>query len=239
MNVKKVSGVFVSAVVVAAGRSSRMRMDVNKIYINIYGKPILARTLQVFEECNLIDEIILVVNDDDIVYCKKEIVDAYDIQKVKIIVAGGRQRQQSVYNGLAEVSEDCDIVLVHDGARPFVQNEDIVNSISDACEFGASCVAVPAKDTVKICEQGEFIKETLDRSALWLVQTPQTFKYSLLLEAYEKACNSNYFGTDDAVLVERLGWKIKLTMGSYENIKITTREDLIFAEAIAKKRMGE
>jgi len=235
---KKISRAFVSAIIVAAGKGSRMNMNLNKVFIEICGKPVLARTLEVFEDCSLVDEIILVVNKEDIVYCKQDILDAYDIQKVKTIVAGGEERQQSVYNGLAEVSENCDIVLVHDGARPFIRNEQIVSSIHDAWKFGASCVAVPSKDTLKIAEQGEFVKETLDRSAVWSVQTPQTFKYELLMEAHEKAYKDNFMGTDDAVLVERLGWKIKLTMGSYENIKITTKEDLIFAEAITLNRMG-
>jgi len=239
MNMKKVSKAFISAIIVAAGKGTRMNMDLNKVFIDICGKPVLARTLQVFEDCSLVNEIILVVNKEDIIYCKQDIIDAYDIQKVKTIVAGGAERQQSVYNGLAEVNENCDIVLVHDGARPFIRKEQIVSSIHDAWEFGASCVAVPSKDTLKIAEQGEFVKETLDRSVVWSVQTPQTFRYKLLKEAHDMAYKDNFLGTDDAVLVERLGWKIKLTMGSYENIKITTREDLIFAKAITLNRMGE
>lgn len=232
-NGNRTEGLYISAVVVAAGRGTRMNMDINKQYIEISGMPVLARTLQVFEDCDFIDEIVVVVSPQDILYCKQNIIDAYGLEKVKSLVSGGSERQTSVYNGLKEVDMHCDIVLIHDGARPFISRGSILDSVRSAFEFGAACVAVPAKDTVKVCDQEGFIKETLDRSALWMIQTPQTFRYDLIMRAHQKALEDGFNGTDDAVLMERLGYRTKLVMGSYYNIKITTQEDLIIAEAIA------
>ena len=228
-----------SAIIVAAGRGSRMNMDMNKQYIDIAGKPILARTLQVFNDCSLIDEIILVVNENDIFYCKQNIIDFYEFYKVKIIVAGGDERQKSVFKGLMEVSSRTDIVLIHDGARPFVSEESIINSITSAEEFGGSVVAVPVKDTIKMADSQGIISQTIDRNILWSVQTPQTFKYSLIINAHNKALEDNFSGTDDSILLERLGYKLKLVMGGYDNIKITTKEDLLIAEAIVKAHENE
>ena len=233
---KKSNDVFVSAVVVAAGKSSRMNMDTNKQYIEIGGVPVLARTLLAFQNCDKVREIIVVVNGQDILFCKQEIIDNYDLDKVKKLVAGGEERQESVYNGLIEVSEKCDIVLIHDGARPFVREESIYESISAAFEYGASCVAVPSKDTIKSADDDGFVNRTLDRKKLWIIQTPQAFRYELIMDAHRKAMEDGFKGTDDAVLVERLGLPLKLVMGSYDNIKITTQEDLIIGEAIAESR---
>ena len=223
---------YISAVIVAAGRGTRMNMDINKQYVEVCGKPVLARTLQVFEDCDFIDEIVIVVNSLDIVYCKQNIIDAFGFNKVKTLVAGGKERQNSVYNGLIEVSERCGIVLVHDGARPFVTEESLLDSIESASSFGAACAAVPVKDTIKTADKDGFIGETLDRNILWSIQTPQTFKLDLIMDAHKKAAEDGFTGTDDAVLVERLGHRVKLVMGSYDNIKITTKEDLAIAEAI-------
>lgn len=232
---RKFSKLFTSAIIVAAGKGTRMNLDINKQYIDICGIPLLARTIKVFEACKYIDEIILVVNSQDIIYCKENIVDNYEFGKVKALVAGGNDRQNSVYNGLKEVGRDCGIVLIHDGARPFIKEESLIKSIGDAEEFGASCVAVPVKDTIKSSDSEGFINQTLDRSIIWSIQTPQTFKYNLIYEAHKKAAEDKVSGTDDAVLAERLGHRIKLVMGSYDNIKITTKEDLVVAEAIIKQ----
>lgn len=229
---KKSTGLHVSAVIVAAGKGTRMNMELNKQYIEICGKPVLARTLQVFEDCDNINDIILVVNGQDILYCKEYIVERYGFKKVTALVSGGDTRQKSVFNGLNELRSTCDIVLIHDGARPFVREESLIDSINAAREFGAACVAVPVKDTVKTADTDGFIKETLDRSCLWAIQTPQTFVYNLIIDAHRRAEKDGFAGTDDAVLVERLGCRTKLVMGSYDNIKITTREDLVVAEAI-------
>ena len=226
----------VSAIIVAAGRGSRMNMDINKQYIEVAGKAVLARTLQVFNDCDSIDEIIVVVNENDIIFCKQNIVDFYEFSKVKTLVAGGDERQKSVYNGLKEVNEQCDIVLIHDGARPFISEESIKNSIWASVEFGGSVVAVPVKDTIKMANTQGIITQTIDRSTLWSVQTPQTFKYDLVMSAHKSAIKDGFIGTDDAVLLERLGHQLKVVMGGYDNIKITTKEDLIVAEATIKMR---
>ncbi|MCR4436763.1 MAG: 2-C-methyl-D-erythritol 4-phosphate cytidylyltransferase [Clostridiales bacterium] len=231
---KRASDLFVSAVIVAAGRGTRMNMDINKQYIEICDKPVLARTLDIFQNYREIDEIVLVVNEQDLVYCKQSIVDPYSFDKVKTLVVGGQERQQSVLNGLKEVDAECDIVLIHDGARPFVDERILADNISAARELGAVCTAVPVKDTIKTSGLDGFIGETLDRSLLWAVQTPQTFKYDLIMNAHLKALQDGFKGTDDAVLVERMGGRIKLVMGSYNNIKITTQEDLVIAEAITE-----
>jgi 2-C-methyl-D-erythritol 4-phosphate cytidylyltransferase len=225
---------FVSAVIVAAGRGSRMNMDINKQYIEVCGKPVLARTLEVFEESGLIDEIVLVVNEQDLVFCKQYVINRYRYDNIKALVVGGKERQNSVYYGLKEVSPECDIVLIHDGARPFFPKESIQSSIDAANEFGAACVAVPVKDTIKAAGVEMLVKETLDRSALWSIQTPQTFRHSLLIEAHTKALEDGFTGTDDSSLVERMGIRTKLVMGSYNNIKITTKEDIAIAEAIVQ-----
>jgi 2-C-methyl-D-erythritol 4-phosphate cytidylyltransferase len=223
---------FVSAVVAAAGKGTRMNMDINKQYIEVCGIPVLSRTLLVFEECELIDDVVVVVNNNDIFYVKQNIVEAYDLKKVKLLVAGGAQRQNSVYNGLLQLNKETDVVVIHDGARPFIDNKIIAECIEAALEYGVSTVAVPVKDTIKSSEDGGYVNETLERSKLWAVQTPQAFKYDVLISAHNRAAQDGFTGTDDTVLAERLGYKTRLVMGSYNNIKITTKEDLEFAEAI-------
>lgn len=226
---------MISVIIAAAGKGTRMNTNTNKLYIDIGNIPILARSIKVFEECRLVDEIILVVNEDDIIYCKQGIVDSFNFRKVSKIVAGGKTRQESVFKGLNEVDLSCEIVLIHDGARPFIREEIILESIRAAGDFGASCVAIPVKDTVKRSNYEGFVQETLDRGNLWLIQTPQAFKFHLIMNAHKKALEDGFEGTDDAVLVERLGVPLKLVMGSYDNIKITTQEDLAIADAIIKR----
>lgn len=225
----------VSAVVVAGGQGTRMNMDKNKQYVEIAGKMVLARTLEAFQDSVYIDEIILVVNSDDIIYCKDEIVKFYDLSKVKTLVSGGKERQQSVYNGLKEVSANSDIILIHDGARPFIDEEIIERCVLGVLESGAVSVGVPVKDTIKTTDIDGNIAFTLDRSSLWSIQTPQGFKAQLILDAHKRAIDEGFVGTDDAVLVERLGQKVKVVMGDYLNIKITTKEDLVIGEAFARK----
>jgi 2-C-methyl-D-erythritol 4-phosphate cytidylyltransferase len=232
---KKNCDLKISAVIVAAGKGTRMNMDINKVYVEVYGKPVIARTIEVFEKCSCIDEIILVVGSQELIHCKQNIVDFYGFTKVKTLVCGGRERQNSVYNGILEVSKDCDIVLVHDGARPFLNEENIIDSVDAAYEYGAASVAVPVKDTVKVSDAENFASETLDRSRLWSIQTPQAFRYDIIIQAHERAVKEGFIGTDDAVLVERMGQKMKLVMGNYYNIKITTKEDLSMARAIIEE----
>lgn len=224
----------VSAVIVAAGKGLRMNMDENKQFIEISGKPVLARTVQAFEDCSGVDEIIIVVNEEDIIFCKHNIVDEYGLNKVSVIAAGGATRQESVFNGLRQLEGMDGVVLIHDGARPFISCERILENIAAAEEYGACCEAVPVKDTVKQADACGMVEQTLDRESLWAVQTPQSFKYDIILMAHENAAAEGFNGTDDATLVERLGYPLKLIKGNYFNIKITTQEDLVFAEAIAK-----
>lgn len=223
---------FCSAVIVAAGRGTRMGSEVKKQYLEICGIPLLARTIKVFESCENIDEIILVIDSNDIIFCKHEIIDRYGFDKVRSIVSGGETRQDSVYNGLQEVDKDCEVVLIHDGARPFIKQDEIISLIEAAREYKACTIATPVKDTIKLVGQDEFIKETLNRNTLWSVQTPQAFLYDTVLVAHHRAMKDDFNGTDDAQLVERMGISVKLVKGSYNNIKITTREDLIIAKAI-------
>lgn len=225
-----------SAVIAAAGRGKRMGLDMNKQYIEVLGQPILAMTIQRFEDCGHIDEIVIVANENEIEYCRESIVDKYSFKKIKAVIPGGETRQQSVFRGLSQVSADCGIVLIHDGARPFILEESIMSCINAAVTYGAACAAVPVKDTIKLADAGGFVDRTIDRSGLWQIQTPQAFEYGLIMDAHRKALNEGFDGTDDAMLVEKLGGKVKLVMSDYYNIKITTREDLIFAEAICSIR---
>ncbi len=224
---------FVSVVIVSAGSGTRMNMEKNKMFIDICGKPLLARTIQVFQDSDHIDEIILVTGSSDIVFCKQHIIDMYELDKVKKIVAGGKERQNSVYNGLCQVYDKSSVVLIHDGARPFINDEIIKSCIDGALLYGAVGVGVPVKDTIKISDDEAFVLDTPDRKRLWAIQTPQSFKYDVILNAHKKAMDDGFLGTDDAVLVERMGYRMKLIMGSYYNIKITTVEDLAFANAIS------
>lgn len=221
-----------SVVIVAAGMGKRMGTKINKQYIEIKQKPLLARTIQAFEDFEDINEIILVVGENDIFHCKKHVIEEYGFAKVKSIVVGGKERQNSVYNGLKEVAKESDIVIIHDGARPFVTKNIISESIQIASEFGASVVGVPVKDTIKQIDDLGFIEKTLDRKYIWSIHTPQTFKYELIMRAHKVAIEEEFLGTDDTVLVERLGIKVKPIMGTYDNIKITTKEDIAIAQAI-------
>lgn len=226
----------VSAIIVAAGKSSRMGGDKNKLYIDIDGMPVIARTLRVFEECDAVDEVVLVVNTNDMDFCREAIVEKYRLDKVKHIVAGGASRQKSVRNGLSVLGSTTDIVIVHDGARPFVTCEQIRESILASSEYGAAIVAVPVKDTIKVLDSRGFVSYTPGRDKLISVQTPQAFRHDLIIRAHEQAEKDGITGTDDAVLVERLGHKVGIVGGSYDNIKITTPEDLIIAEKILEAR---
>jgi 2-C-methyl-D-erythritol 4-phosphate cytidylyltransferase len=223
---------FVSVIVAAAGRGSRMNMPINKLYMEIGDVPVLVRTLTAFQDCRLVNEIILVVNNEDILFCKQDIIDPYRLYKVKTITAGGSERQMSVYNGLLQVNTKADIVMIHDGARPFIDEQGIARCVETAAEFGACTLAVRVKDTIKKADDDGTVTQTVDRRNLWAIQTPQAFKYGLIMEAHERARQDGFTGTDDTVLVERIGKPVKLVEGSYRNIKITTREDLIIAEGI-------
>ncbi|MCF6465854.1 2-C-methyl-D-erythritol 4-phosphate cytidylyltransferase [Clostridium sp. Cult2] len=227
---------YVSVIIAAAGMSNRMGSKINKQFISINNKPILAHTIEKFERCRYIDEIIVVAREDEIDYCRKEIVKRFKFNKVTKIVRGGKERQDSVYNGILALNGRADIVLSHDGARPFVKIKNIVNGIEGAIKYGACVIGVPVKDTIKVVKDNNTVDNTPKRNLLWAAQTPQCFKKEIIMEGYRKAINDNFMGTDDSSLVERLGMEVKMVMGSYENIKITTPEDLIIAESILKDK---
>lgn len=223
------------AIVVAAGKGRRMESQVKKQYMLLQGKPLLYYSLKAFEENPNVDEIVIVVEAEEIEYCKKDIVDAYKFNKAKYIVQGGAERSDSVYAGLKAVT-DCQIVLIHDGARPFLTNDMIERAIAGAKQYNACVLGMPVKDTIKIADKDGFAKLTPDRELVWMIQTPQAFSYALILKAYEKLFlleNRECKVTDDAMVVETMmGICVKLLEGSYKNIKITTPEDMLIATVL-------
>jgi len=220
-------------VIVAAGTGSRMKMGINKQFIKLEGKEIIAYTIEKFYNNSNIEDIVVVVKEDESEFFKKEILDKYNFKNIKIAY-GGKERQDSVYNGLKSLDKKCDVVLIHDGARPFVSDKIIYNCIEEVKEHKAIVVGVPVKDTIKIIDNDKNIVDTPNRSVLWAVQTPQTFDYNILIDAYKDAFKSGFYGTDDAMLVERIGYKVKMVEGSYNNIKITTQKDLSVGSQILK-----
>lgn len=221
-----------SAIIVAGGKGKRMGSNINKQYLRVGDREIISLTLDVFEKCELIDEIIVVINKDDIQLFNSAILANYSFTKVTSVVPGGTERQNSVWNGLQKISPQSEIVLIHDGARPFVNDDIISNTIQAAKENGSATVAVPVKDTIKVSSENSISASTLDRSKLWAIQTPQAFKKTIIIEAHTKCREKSFLGTDDTSLTEFIGIPTKLVMGNYTNIKITTPEDLIFAQAI-------
>jgi 2-C-methyl-D-erythritol 4-phosphate cytidylyltransferase len=221
------------AIIAAAGIGRRMGSG-GKQYLPLRGEPVLAHALRAFQACFEVYQIIIVSAEVDIDRCR-DLVKKYDFGKVTQIIKGGEERQDSVFNALQVVPKQAEIVVVHDGARPLVTPEIIKRSLDELEGWDGVIVGVPAKDTLKLVE-AQAVVETLDRERIWQVQTPQVFRADLLTEAYRAAITKGYYGTDDAALMEQLGYKIKVTMGSYENIKITTPEDLVIAEAILAQR---
>ncbi|MEG2700203.1 MAG: 2-C-methyl-D-erythritol 4-phosphate cytidylyltransferase [Hungatella sp.] len=221
----------VTAIVLAAGQGRRMESDIQKQYMELNGRPLIYYALRAFEE-STVDEIILVVGSGEKNYCQTEIVEAFGFGKVMQIVEGGRERYHSVYEGLRAIHRS-DYVLIHDGARPCVTGKIIEDAIAGAKTYGACAVGMPVKDTIKIADGAGFAESTPDRSRVWMIQTPQAFSYSLIDDAYSRLLESesNPIGvTDDAMVVESMTLKpVKLIRGSYENLKVTTPEDLLLA----------
>ncbi|MBD8138483.1 2-C-methyl-D-erythritol 4-phosphate cytidylyltransferase [Bacillus sp. CFBP 13597] len=223
---------FYEVVIPAAGQGKRMKAGKNKLFIELSGIPIIVYTLRVFEEDPDCRGIILSINPAETDYFN-ELIAAYGLKKVKKLVMGGKERQQSVYNGLQHAEEG--IVLVHDGARPFINLGQISELTTAASLHGGAVIAVPVKDTIKKAANKKVL-ETVERSSLWAVQTPQAFRVSILKSAYEQAEAEEFLGTDDASLLERINEQVVIIEGNYDNIKITTQEDLYFAEAILHKQ---
>jgi 2-C-methyl-D-erythritol 4-phosphate cytidylyltransferase / 2-C-methyl-D-erythritol 2,4-cyclodiphosphate synthase len=227
------------AIIPAGGVGKRLRTQKAKQYLLLNHVPVLVHTLKVFQQAKIIDEIILVLPPDDVASAQKQLINKYGLTKVTAVVAGGKERQDSVKNGLSAISGKCDIVIIHDAVRPFVTQELIKQVVAAAKTTGAAAVGVKAKDTIKETKKDNLVAATIPRQNLWLTQTPQAFKFELLKKAYTAAYRGKYYGTDDASLAEKIGAKVKMIDGSYENIKITTPEDLIMAEALMKKKGGE
>lgn len=226
----------VIALVLAGGQGKRMQSDVQKQYMQLNDYPVLYYSLKQFEE-SAVDEIILVVAKGEITYCQKEIVERFCFKKVKQVVEGGKERYESVYHGLQVIDEEG-YVLIHDGARPLITSSIIQTSIDGVKKYKACVVGMPVKDTIKVVNEQEVAVETPNRSSLWLVQTPQSFEIGIVKKAYEKMMEAkDTMVTDDAMVVEKYEkYPIKLLKGSYENIKITTPEDLIIAKGLLDRK---
>ena len=227
------------AIIPAGGTGKRLKAHVAKQYLFLDHMPVLVHTLKVFQKSKVIDNIILALPPDDLVSVRQELIDKYDLTKVTTVVAGGKERQDSVRNSLSAINGKCDVVVIHDGVRPFVTQDLVKRVVVAAKTEGAASAGVKAKDTIKETKKDNMVATTIPRHNLWLTQTPQAFKFELLKKAYKTAYDEKFYGTDDASLVERIGKKVKMIEGSYENIKITTSEDLIIAEALMKKKTGD
>lgn len=224
------------AIVLAGGKGKRMNSSIQKQYLELNGYPVLYYSLKEIEESQ-IDEIILAIEKQEVEYVKKEIIEKYGFKKIKTIVEGGKERYESVYNGLQAIHTEG-YVLIHDGARPLITQEIIERAIEHVKKYEACVVGMPVKDTIKIVDDRQYVKETPERQYLWLVQTPQIFKISKIKKAYDKMWEiGDNTITDDAMVMEKYGEiPVKLIEGDYQNMKLTTPEDFVIVEALFKLR---
>ncbi len=222
----------VGAIIPAAGRGKRIGASIPKQFLEIQGRPLLHHTLTVFASCKLIDYVVLVMPRADVDEVGEDWINKYKI--VQEVVVGGEQRQDSVYNGFNSLEKGTDIVVVHDGVRPFTTPQMITATVEAAQQYGAAITAIPVSDTVKQAADG-FVKQTVSRDGLWRVQTPQAFQCGLLQQAFKKAKKDSYYGTDEGSLVEYLGERVKIVPGSELNIKITRKEDLALGESLLSR----
>lgn len=223
---------MVSVIFPAAGRGKRMKAGMNKVFLELSGIPILVRTLLRFSSCSEVDNLVVVVGEEEVAFVRG-ILGRVPGLKPWQVVAGGSERQYSVWNGIQAIDDasDDDIILVHDAARPLISTDVILETIRIAREKGGAIAAVPAKNTVKICDEKQQVVKTPDRSTLWEIQTPQGFRRDVLVRANEQAIKDGFLGTDDASLVERCGYPVYIVNSDYRNIKITTPEDIVVAKA--------
>jgi 2-C-methyl-D-erythritol 4-phosphate cytidylyltransferase len=225
----------VFAIVPAAGSGKRLGGSVKKQFLLLKDKPIIVHTLQRFEHCPDVDEVAVAVPEQSITEMES-LVSHYRLHKISLVTVGGEKRQDSVYNILRRFTfKPSDIVLVHDGVRPFIESKRISQLIRVCKEHEAAVLAVQPKDTIRRSRGGEFFDQTLDRNALWLVQTPQAFRASLLMKAFKEARHDRFYATDESGLVERIGVRIRIVEGSYDNIKITTQEDVDLGRLIHER----
>jgi 2-C-methyl-D-erythritol 4-phosphate cytidylyltransferase len=226
-------------IIPAGGTGRRMGGEIPKQYLSLAGVPILVHTLREFQRSLFVDEIFLVVSEGDVADVQRDMVERYDLSRIGLVIAGGRERQDSVRNALAHVRDEHGIILVHDGVRPFVTGELIERAVAGAKEFGAVALGVPVRDTVKEADAAGRVVKTVQREGLWLVQTPQAFRKEVILAAYERAAQDGFYGTDDASLVERTGTPVRMIPGDADNIKVTAPEDLKRGERIVCGRKNE
>jgi 2-C-methyl-D-erythritol 4-phosphate cytidylyltransferase len=219
----------VGAIIPAAGRGKRIGASVAKQFLEIQGEPLLHHTLKVFASCRLVDYVVLVMPRLDVDETGDDWLHKYEI--VREVIAGGEQRQDSVFNGFNSLEKATDIVVVHDGVRPFTTPKMIAAVVEEAKQHGSAITAIPVSDTIKQVVDG-FVKQTVPREGLWRVQTPQAFQYEVLKKAFKKAKEDSYYGTDEGALIEYLGERVKIVLGSERNIKITRKEDFDLAENI-------
>lgn len=225
----------ISAIIPAGGAGKRLGAEIAKQYLLLHSRPVLAHTLLVFQKTEAISEIVLVLPPSDAESVRRQIIEPYGLTKITAIVSGGLERQDSVRNGLRAIENGCDIVIVHDGVRPLLTKEMLLEVAAAAALEGAASIGVPVKDTIKETDDNHCVKTTLPRQRLWHTQTPQAFQYALLCRAHKMAESDHFQGTDDSSLVERMGIKTRMITGSYKNIKITTPEDLQIAECLMEK----
>jgi 2-C-methyl-D-erythritol 4-phosphate cytidylyltransferase len=224
------------AIVPAAGTGERMGNNRKKPYLLLNERPLLYYTLTALASTPSIAQIIVAVAPGDEEFCQQQVLEKFHFKKNIQIIAGGSSRQESVSRLLERVPDEAHLVLVHDGARPLITSELLEQAIAETRVWKATVLAVPVKDTIKAANDALQIEKTISRERLWAIQTPQTFERSIIGEAHRRARQQGFIGTDDAALVERIGVQVKIVMGSYDNIKVTTPEDLIVAEALLKKR---
>ncbi len=232
---------MIAAIIAAAGVGTRMKNDIPKPYLPLAGKPILAHTLAIFEACKDIREVTLVVHPDDLDYCQEKVISQFGFKKVLWLVPGGKERQDSVYHALKSLrrEDDLEIIVVHDGVRPFITEDHLKNVIQGARQHGGAVLGWPVQDTLKkVNAEGEVVR-TLDRRTLWQIQTPQAFQAPLLWRAFVEAYSRDFYGTDEASLLEELQQPVAVIPGSPFNLKITTPEDLRLAEIIYSMRRRE
>lgn len=232
---ERMSGIMDCAVIiVAAGKGTRMKTKKKKQFLDLAGKPLLVHTLNKFVGKSFFSDIYLVVSEEDIPFCRQEIIEAYNLDMVNLI-AGGASRRESVFQGLNAFAQAPDYVIIHDGVRPLIKESVLSELLSALRQFSAVAVGVPVKDTIKQKDDDDFVKKTFSRSELVAIQTPQAFKFDLIYKAHREI-PENVEISDDASLVEKLGHKVKIVEGSYENIKITTPIDLSMARTVIKRR---
>ncbi|MGB9858984.1 MAG: 2-C-methyl-D-erythritol 4-phosphate cytidylyltransferase [Moorellaceae bacterium] len=226
---------FLTALVAAAGRGTRMGAAGNKVFLNLCGKPVIAYSLEVLERSPLVQAVVVVTRPEDVEKCRSIIADNR-YTKIVALTAGGEERQESVYKGLQHLPPSTELVAVHDAARPLISAELLARVVAGAEEIGAAVAAVPVQDTIKRGNELGLVQNTLAREGLWAIQTPQVFRRDWLEEAYHKGRQQGWKVTDDASLVERCGYPVKLILGDYHNLKVTTPVDLILATALLNWR---